>query len=146
MNLGMLTWISIHVTHIYFTRAVRLQQIPAHQFAYRATLGQWGSMGALAILCLLLVTKGFQVFIHGFDYKNFIVQYIGLPLYLLCIVGYKLYYRTRRVRGYEADLVTGVTTEPIQDLIDRRKADLHAKNADKPVFIQYCNRFLAVLF
>ncbi|CAG8113020.1 unnamed protein product [Penicillium salamii] len=138
--------VSTFVTHFYFSRAVKLQQVPANLFAYRAPLREWGSMGACLILCLLTLTKGFEVFLIEFDYKNFIVQYIGLPVYLFCLFGYKIYFRTSRVKAFEADLVTGVSMEPIEITKARRKAEKEESIRGKPAFIQACEKFLALCF
>ncbi|CAI7585410.1 unnamed protein product [Penicillium palitans] len=143
---GMLTWISILVTHIYFSRAVKLQQVPANLFAYRAPLREWGSLGGLLILSLLTLTKGFGVFLIEFDYKNFILQYIGLPVYLICLFGYKFYYRSGRVKAFEADLVTGVSMEPIEITRARRKAEVEESSATKSAFIRLCTKYLALCF
>lgn len=142
----MLTWISILVTHIYFSRAVKLQQVPANLFAYRAPLREWGSLGGLLILSLLTLTKGFGVFLIEFDYKNFILQYIGLPVYLICLFGYKFYYRSGRVKAFEADLVTGVSMEPIEITRARRKAEVEESSATKSAFIRLCTKYLALCF
>ncbi|GKZ50823.1 hypothetical protein AbraIFM66951_004190 [Aspergillus brasiliensis] len=142
---GMLTWISILITHISFTRAVKVHQIPAELFPYRAPLREWGSWAALILLCILTSTKGFEVFIHGFDYKNFIVQYIGIPVYLTCLLGYKIFYKTQRVRATEVDLVTGVSTEPIEDTRARQKAQWEEANLTKHPFIRVFRKVLRVL-
>lgn len=141
----MLTWISILVTHIAFTRAVKVHQIPAELFPYRAPLREWGSWAGLILLCILTITKGFEVFIHGFDYKNFIVQYIGIPVYLACLFGYKVFYNTQRVRATEVDLVTGVSIEPIEQTRARHNARWEEENSAKHPFIRVCRKVLAVL-
>lgn len=142
----MLTWISILVTHIYFSRAVKLQQISPQLFAYRAPLREWGSLGGLLVLCLLTLTKGFGVFLLKFDYKNFIVQYIGLPVYFMCVCSYKFYFRTGRVKSFEADLVTGVSVEPIEVTKARRKAEMDESIATMSAFIRVSKKYLAVCF
>ncbi|KAJ6086810.1 hypothetical protein N7467_005724 [Penicillium canescens] len=143
---GMLTWISVLVTHICFSRAVKAQQTPAEMFAYRAPLREWGSLGALVVLIILTITKGFEIFLFSFDYKNFIVQYIGVPVYLLCIFGYKIYFRTRRVKAFEADLVTGVATEPIAQAMARREAQREEQIATKSAYARICRKYVSMLF
>jgi amino acid transporter len=73
---GLLTWISILVSHICFVRARRAQNVPDSLLAFTAPLGIYGSYGALAMCILIALTKNFAVFTHGkwgnFDYKNFI--------------------------------------------------------------------------
>lgn len=88
-----------------------------------APLGIYGSFAALCFLVILTLTKGFQVFIGEFDYKSFVVQYIGIPVYLLCILGYKLVYKTKRVRSSQADLFTGVPTETLAEERSRVEAE-----------------------
>jgi amino acid transporter len=119
---GLLTWISILVTHIYFVRARRAQNVPNSELAYVAPLGIYGSYGALAFCILIAFTKSFNVFTHSpkygnFDYKNFITAYLGIPLYLCLIFGYKLTHRGQpKVTPENADLWTG------KDEIDREEA------------------------
>ena len=104
---GILTWISILVTHIYFVRARHAQGITDSQMPYIAPLGQCGSMGALFMCCLIALFKNFDVFTPKFNYKNFITGYLGIPLYLVMIFGYKAYYRNPGIKPEEADLFSG---------------------------------------
>lgn len=77
---GLLTWISILVSHIYFVKARRVQGVTDAMMPYRSPFGRTGSIIALAFCCLIALTKNFAVFIHSpktygnFDYKNFIVS------------------------------------------------------------------------
>ncbi|KAJ5365353.1 Amino acid/polyamine transporter I [Penicillium concentricum] len=119
---GLLTWISILVTHIYFVRARKAQGIPEESLAYKAPLGVAGSYFALGFCILIAFTKNFDVFIHSpktygnFDYKNFITAYLGIPLYLIMIFGYKFATGCKGVDPMTADLFTG------KDEIDREEA------------------------
>jgi amino acid transporter len=128
---GLLTWISILVTHIYFVRARKAQGVPEESLAYKAPLGVAGSYFALGFCILISLTKNYDVFIHkpasygDFDYKNFITAYLGIPLYLIMIAGYKIVTRCKGVSPLEADLFSG------KDEIDREEAAyLAAKEAD----------------
>jgi amino acid transporter len=93
----MFTWISILTPHIAFRKACIAQSTPPSHLPYRAPFGVWGSSIALDFMNLLMVFKSAEVFVHGFDCKTFIVQYIGIPVYLVCIFSYKYVMRTRRV-------------------------------------------------
>jgi len=126
---GLLTWISILVSHICFVKARRAQNIPTSSLAYAAPLGIWGSYIALAFCILIALTKNFSVFTRSpktygdFDYKNFITGYLGIPLYLGMIAGYKLIMKSERVRPETADLFSG------KDEIDREEAEFLAREA-----------------
>ncbi len=79
---GLLTWISILITHIYFVRARRAQGIANHQLVYTAPLGVAGSYGALVMCILIAIFKNYTVFVYSnsygrFDYKNFVTGYLG---------------------------------------------------------------------
>jgi amino acid transporter len=142
---GLLTWISILVAHIYFVKARRAQGVDEASMRYKSPFGLWGSYCALAFCCLVALTKNFDVFIGGFDYKNFITGYLvsfssstvliltqrtnaknlhqGIPLYLIMIAGYKIVKKTKQVKPEEADLWTG------KAVVDADEAEWIAKEA-----------------
>ncbi|OAX83777.1 hypothetical protein ACJ72_01861 [Emergomyces africanus] len=126
---GLLTWISILVTHIYFIRARKAQGVPETSLAFKAPFGSAGSYGALAFCILISFTKNFNVFVPNwdtygrFDRKNFITSYLGIPVYLLLIFGYKYVTKCKGVIPEEADLWTG------KDKIDREEAEFLARKA-----------------
>jgi len=132
---GLLTWISILVTHIWFRRACKAQGVTPKQLPYSAPLGIWGSYFSLFWCCLIALTKNFAAFTHdkktygNFDYKNFITGYLGIPLYLILLFGYKFIMKSKGVKPSEADLFTG------KDVFDRDeeywKAVEHEKDAKR---------------
>lgn len=144
---GILTWISILVTHIYFVKARTAQNVPLESLAYRAPLGIWGSYGALFFCCLIAVTKNFGVFILGgkpFDYATFITAYLGIPLYLILIFGHIIFMRSRGYRPHEVDLYSG------KDIIDQEEAEFVERQAEKAATAtgraKFYNRYVSWLF
>ncbi|RYP61822.1 hypothetical protein DL769_007547 [Monosporascus sp. CRB-8-3] len=122
---GLMTWVSILVTHIWFVRARRAQGLANSAMPYVAPLGIYGSYGALAMCILISLTKSFQVFVKGeWSTATFITSYLGIPVYLLLIFGHKAWTRSKGVRPHECDFYTG------KDIIDREEeAFLAAKAA-----------------
>ncbi|EME45076.1 hypothetical protein DOTSEDRAFT_149893 [Dothistroma septosporum NZE10] len=128
---GLLTWISILVSHIFFVKARRAQGVPDNddRLRYKSPFGLYGSYFALFFCCLIALTKNFTVFVPNpakygnFDYKNFITGYLGIPLYLIMIVGYKFTQKTHKVMPETADLWTG------KDAIDRDEQEWIEKEA-----------------
>lgn len=125
---GLLTWVSILVTHIYFVRARRAQGITDEMMPYTAPFGIWGSYVALAFCILISLTKNYDAFVPQesfgkFDYKNFITGYLGIPLYIIMIFGYKFWYKSEGVKPHEADFYTG------KDIIDREEEEFLARKA-----------------
>ncbi|KAF2012748.1 amino acid permease [Aaosphaeria arxii CBS 175.79] len=146
---GMLTWISIVVSHIFFVRARTAQSIDPAYIPYRAPLGITGSYIALGFLILVTLTKGAEVFVRGFDSRNFVVQYIGIPVYLTCIFGYKMLMRSHKVGKAEADLRTGVPTETVKEERERFERDRREREEAMPgggIWRKVYRRSLAWLF
>lgn len=126
---GLETWISILVTHIFFVRARRTQGIPDSAMPYVAPLGIYGSYVSLFMCIIVAFTKNFAAFVPGdygsWDYKTFITGYLGIPLYLGLIFGYKLWTKCKRVTSHDADFYSG------KDIIDREEEEFLAAKAAK---------------
>ncbi|KAK4983855.1 amino acid transporter [Elasticomyces elasticus] len=128
---GLLSWISILVSHICFVKARKAQGVPLADVPYRAPLGIWGSYVALFFCCLIALTKNFSVFTRSpktygaFDYKNFVTGYLGIPLYLILIFGWKVGMKSKRVKASKADLFGG------KAVIDREQREADALDAEK---------------
>ncbi|CAJ2510100.1 Uu.00g060000.m01.CDS01 [Anthostomella pinea] len=120
---GLLTWISILVTHIWFVRARRAQGLTNDMMPYVAPLGIYGSYGALTVCIIVALTKNFDAFIGEFQYETFITGYLGIPVYLVFIFGHKLWTRSKGVRAHECDFYTG------KDVIDREEQEFLAAKA-----------------
>jgi amino acid transporter len=126
---GLLTWISILVTHIWFTRARKAQGLADEQMPYVAPGGIYGSVGALFMCILVALTKNFDVFVGGDfgneKYKNFITGYIGIPVYLGMFITHKVFLKTKGVKPHECDFYTG------KDIIDAEENAFLEKKAKK---------------
>ncbi|GES66248.1 dicarboxylic amino acid permease [Aspergillus terreus] len=125
---GLLTWVSLLITHIYFVRARKAQQVPDSEIKYKAPFGVWGSYFALFWCIVICLTKSFDCFTHNpkwgnFNYKTFITSYLGIPLYIILISGYKIVTRCKGIKPHEADLYTG------KDIIDREEEAFLAAKA-----------------
>jgi amino acid transporter len=132
---GLLTWISILISHIFFVRARNAQNIPDSALAYVAPLGKWGSVGALSFSILILLFKGFALFAYKktaakgthpkFDTSTFVTTYLGLPLYIILFFGYKVFMKTKLIKPEEADLYGGKAR------IDAEEAEFLARQAER---------------
>lgn len=125
---GLLTWISLLVTHICFVRARRAQHVPDSSLAFKAPLGIAGSYFACVFCVIIALTKSYDVFTKNpewgsFDYKSFITAYLGIPIYLMLIAGYKIFMGSKGVRPCDADLWSG------KDVVDREEAEYVAARA-----------------
>jgi amino acid transporter len=132
---GLLTWISILISHICFVKARKAQNIPDSALAYVAPLGKWGSVGALIFSILIAFFKGFALFCYKataskgtvpkFDTSTFVTTYLAIPLYIIMFFGYKFVMKSERVRPETADLYGGKAR------IDAEEAEFLAQEAAK---------------
>ncbi|RPA86089.1 amino acid permease [Ascobolus immersus RN42] len=129
---GILTWISILIAHIYFVRARLAQGITNDKMPYVAPFGAAGSWGALIASILIAIFKNFDVFVKDkttgkWDVESFITGYIGIPLYLIMIFGYKIWAKRQGIstgiKPEDADLFTGKAA------IDRQEEEFLANKA-----------------
>lgn len=121
---------SILLCHIGFRRAQSVQGVDPAYVAYRAPFGIMGSYIALAFLTVLIITKGAELFVGDeFDYKKFILGYIGLPIYLAMYLGYKFVTKTSYVRAADADLITGVPAITVAE--EKARYDVRQKEREE---------------
>ena len=124
---GLVSWISILVTHIFWCRARKAQGLADEALPYVAPFGIWGSYAALFMCVLVALTKNYDVFVGANftkeKYKSFITGYLGIPIYLILIFGHKLVNRTKGHKSHEVDFYTG------KDFIDRAEQEFLARQA-----------------
>lgn len=126
---GLLTWISILVSHAQFRRGLKAQNIDPATLPYTAPFQPYGTYIALTLSCIICFFKGYDSFVPKFDAVTFVTSYLGIPIYLLLIAGGKWYYgKDSRVKPEEMDLHTG--TRQFSDEFEE-KAELEALNAHK---------------
>jgi yeast amino acid transporter len=78
---GLLSWISILISHVFFVKARRVQGITKTSMAYVAPLGIAGSMVALVFCCVIAITKNFTAFLlkkpdGSFDTVKFTEEFV----------------------------------------------------------------------
>ncbi|KAE9574683.1 putative amino-acid permease [Colletotrichum fructicola] len=94
---GTLNWVSVLVSYIQFTRGMQAQGIPRSIMPYRGPLQPYGSYAALLITVLVVFFNGYNAFIPKFTVSTFMTSYIGIAIYVVNIISYKLYAKTQKV-------------------------------------------------
>ncbi|RYC83367.1 Dicarboxylic amino acid permease [Fusarium oxysporum f. sp. narcissi] len=122
---ALMTWILILVTYIYWCKARKAQKIDDEALAYVAPFGVYGTYAALFMCILVAIIKNYDVFVGDFSekYKTFITGYLGIPVYLILLFGYKFVTRTLGIKPYEADFYSGKAA------IDREEEEFLAQKA-----------------
>lgn len=109
--LGLITWVSILVTHISFVRARTAQRVPDEALVYRAPFGTAGSWVAIALCIVIGLSQALDVFSLEPEqrrphYKALITSYIGLPLFVAILVSHKVLRGGRMLSADQVDLGT----------------------------------------
>ncbi|KAM0332331.1 hypothetical protein ACHAQA_002608 [Verticillium albo-atrum] len=104
---GTINWINILLSYVGFRRGMKAQGIDRSELPYRGPLQPYGAWFALILTILITFINGYNAFMPHFKMANFITCYIGVVIYLVNILGWKLLKGTKRVKGHQMDLVTG---------------------------------------
>lgn len=74
---------------------------------YRAALYPYGTYFALGANVFLIFFQGYTAFLNPFSADDFVINYILLPVFVMFVVGYKFWHKTRIVKLHEMDIWTG---------------------------------------
>ncbi|TKY89843.1 hypothetical protein EX895_001140 [Sporisorium graminicola] len=133
---GGLTWICILVSHIHFMKAMKAQGMARSELPWQAPLQPYASYIAVVFTSVVVFFKGWTAFLHTFNWRTFITNYIGLPIFFLILIGWKLWHRTKFLKPTEVDLVTDVREFDEQDELVWKQDEERAKQevANAPAY------------
>lgn len=140
------TWMSINLAHIRFRAAMKAQNRPDSELAFKAPLGSWGSVYGFVMNFLVLAAQlWLSIFPLGTapNATSFFQGYLGVPVVIISWIGYKIYQRSWRILipAKDIDLDTGRHL-PDMDLIQQEKEEEKSRIAS----LAFYRRWLAVLF
>lgn len=122
---GSLTWMGILVTHNRFMAGLKAQGIDRNAFAYKSPFQPYFGYFSMFVTMLVILFKGFAAFFPVFDVRNFVTQYIGLPIFILLWVGWSIFAKSKFIKASEMDLQTGVRElHDVEDEYDEEKPSL----------------------
>ncbi|QED49555.1 amino acid permease [Cytobacillus dafuensis] len=102
---GFVTWLGIAISHYRFRRAYVVQGGDLNALPYRAKWFPIGPLLALILCTFIILGQNIPAFIGGtIDWNGVFVSYIGLPLFLIVWLVYKIKYKTKLIPLEECDL------------------------------------------
>ncbi|KAE8320555.1 amino acid permease/ SLC12A domain-containing protein [Aspergillus sergii] len=113
-------WAVICIAHIRFRKAMVVQGDDPSRLPFRAALYPYGTYFALGATIFLVFFQGYTAFLNPFSVDDFIINYILLPVFVMLVVGYKIWNKTKIVKLEEMDIWTG-----------RRVAEVDETETDK---------------
>ena len=100
------TWVSACIAYLQFHKALKAQGIDRNTLVFRSPWQPYTCWFALLFFSMIIIFNGFDSF-SPFSITDFATAYVGIPIYLLLYLGWKIVKRTSFVRPDEADIFTG---------------------------------------
>jgi len=98
---------TIEVVHIRFRNGLKAQGQSVDNLPFKAMWYPYGTYAALAANIFLIFFQGYTAFLNPFSATNFVINYILLPVFVILLVGYKIWRNTKLVKLEEMDIWTG---------------------------------------
>lgn len=101
---GLIAWATLAFCHIRFRQALKVQGISIDTLPWKAPLQPYAAWFGFIGSSIITLVTGFPVFLKGnWSAPDFIAAYIGVPIFILPIVAWKLIYKTKvndRIFGF----------------------------------------------
>ncbi|RDW90970.1 hypothetical protein BP5796_02135 [Coleophoma crateriformis] len=105
---GLLAWMTLCICFIRYNHACRAQGIDRNNLPMKGRLQPYAAYVGAIGSAIIVIFSGFSVFLKGnWSASNFIANYIGIPIYIVPFVLWKVFKKTKFVRSSEMDLFSG---------------------------------------
>ncbi|WP_350302933.1 amino acid permease [Peribacillus frigoritolerans] len=95
---GFIAWIGIAISHYRFRRAYVAQGGDLNELKYKAKWFPFGPILSFTLCMLVIAGQNYGAFLSGsIDWYGVAVSYIGLPIFLVVWLGYKIYHKTKLI-------------------------------------------------
>ena len=102
---GFIAWLGIAISHYRFRKAYIAQGRDLKDLPYLAPLYPFGPLFAFTVCMIVVIGQNYSAFMGGtIDWYGILVSYIGLPLFALLWIGYKIKHKTKIVPLDQCDL------------------------------------------
>ena len=100
-------WGTIEFVHIRFRNALRAQGQSVDDLPFKAMWYPYGTYAALAANIFLIFFQGYTAFLNPFSASSFVISYVLLPVFVILLIGYKVWRKTKWVKLEEMDIWSG---------------------------------------
>ncbi|KAH7050039.1 amino acid transporter [Macrophomina phaseolina] len=105
---GLIAWGTLCFCYIRFHRALKVQGVSRDSLPWRAPWQPYAAWYGFIGSVIITLVAGFPVFLKGnWSTSDFIASYIGIPIFIIPIIVWKLAYKTKFMRSHEIDLWSG---------------------------------------
>lgn len=93
---GLIAWAVLSLSYIRFHRAMKVQGIDRDTLPWKSPFqpytAWWGFLGST----IIALVQGFSVFLKGnWSISDFVASYVGIPIFIVPMIVWKLWHRTK---------------------------------------------------
>ena len=103
---SLFTWCSVSIAYIQFHKALKAQGVNRNSLVFRAHFQPYTAWFSLLFFTMIILFNGFYTF-KPFLRDEFITAYVGVPIYFLLFIFWKVFKRTKWINPAEADIFSG---------------------------------------
>lgn len=93
---GLIAWATLSFCYIRFYAAMKAQGLSRDSLPWKGPLQPYAAWVGFIGSTIITLIVGFPVFLNGnWNTSDFIASYIGIPIFILPIIGWKLWHRTK---------------------------------------------------
>ncbi|KAJ5833579.1 hypothetical protein N7474_001890 [Penicillium riverlandense] len=105
---GLIAWATLSFCYIRFYAAMKAQGISRDTLPWKAPLQPYAAWVGFIGSTIITLVAGFPVFLKGnWSTSNFVASYIGIPIFVVPIIVWKIIKRTKFQRAATIDLWSG---------------------------------------
>ena len=93
---GLIAWATLSFCYIRFYAALKAQGVHRDTLPWKGPLQPYAAWVGFIGSTIITLVAGFPVFLKGnWNTSNFVASYIGIPIFIVPILGWKLWHRTK---------------------------------------------------
>jgi amino acid transporter len=105
---GLIAWATLSFCYIRFYAAMKAQGISRDTLPWKAPLQPYAAWVGFIGSTIITLVAGFPVFLKGnWSTSSFVASYIGIPIFIVPIIAWKIIKRTKFQRAVTIDLWSG---------------------------------------
>ncbi|GAA5888946.1 hypothetical protein JCM6882_009691 [Rhodosporidiobolus microsporus] len=105
---GLIAWSTLSFTYIRFYRGMKAQGVSRDTLPWKSPFQPFTAWVGFIGAAIIALVSGFSVFLAGnWNGNDFVSSYIGFVLFIVPIIFWKLFKRTKFVRARDMDLYSG---------------------------------------
>lgn len=105
---GLIAWSTLCFCYIRFHRALKVQGISRDSLPWKSPFQPYTAWFGFIGSAIITFVAGFPVFLKGnWSTADFIASYIGIPIFIVPIIGWKLVHKTKFARAKTIDVWSG---------------------------------------